>query len=523
MINATMKINEITIRNANLLSNVKKFVEKFANMTIVSLIDFFFNYDQLDLALRSRDIIAFQTSLDLLRFTRLPQETINSMTQFVKVVTKILKDHLRTRCRSFLDDIEMKESRSRYDDREVASNIRLFVLEHIQWLDVVLVDLELANVTISKEKSQWCMNDLKIVEFVCDSNDRSSNSVKIIKIVKWSFCVDVLETRTFIDVCVYYRIWVKNFVLMIESIYRLFKFEVSFVWDQKQQDSMNYLKLALIFALALRSIDYSSLVENIVLTMNFNLREWDAILMQIDFFTKKRHSSRYESDMWSKQKFKYDASKRECKDLMKVLKKIRFWLYDVTFVIEIDANTLIAQLNKSIIDLLETLMTKWLTWIRFFDFDVKHISKKKHIATNELSRRSRCFSNDANETQKKNINDFIDDQLNCVRVFSIRVVEMSKSMLNDNYFENSMQITIYLTSLRKFDDMTQKQFRKFKTHALKFMIRDQHLFRKVNKNMFLRRVIDKNENKDHIIKKLHDEEDHRDKKKIYRKVANRYW
>ena len=229
MINATMKINDVIIRDANLLSNVKKFVEKFANMTIASLIDFFFDYDQLDLTLRNRNIIAFQTSLDLLRFTRLSQKAINSMTQFVKIVTKILKNHLRTRCKSFLDDIEMKESRSRYDDREVASSIRFFVLEHIQWLDVVLVDLELANVTISKEKSQWCMNDLKIVEFVCDSNDRSSNNVKIIKIVKWSFCVDVFETRTFIDVCVYYRIWVKNFVLMIESIYRLFKFEMSFV------------------------------------------------------------------------------------------------------------------------------------------------------------------------------------------------------------------------------------------------------------------------------------------------------
>ena len=45
MINATMKINNVTIRDANLLSNVKKFVEKFANMTIASLIDFFFDYD----------------------------------------------------------------------------------------------------------------------------------------------------------------------------------------------------------------------------------------------------------------------------------------------------------------------------------------------------------------------------------------------------------------------------------------------------------------------------------------------
>ena len=45
MINAIMNMNEMIIRDVNLLFNVKKFSKKFVNMLITSLIDFFSDYD----------------------------------------------------------------------------------------------------------------------------------------------------------------------------------------------------------------------------------------------------------------------------------------------------------------------------------------------------------------------------------------------------------------------------------------------------------------------------------------------
>ena len=58
-----------------------------------------------------------------------------------------------------------------------------------------------------------------------------------------------------------------------------------------------------------------------------------------------------------------------------------------------------------------------------FDFNVRHVLDKKHIATDELSRKSREFSNDIDEIHEENIDDFIDDQLNCVRICSMRINE----------------------------------------------------------------------------------------------------
>ena len=50
------------------------------------------------------------------------------------------------------------------------------------------------------------MFNLKIVDFVYDSNDKFSKIAKITKILKWSSCCDISEIKVFLNVCVYYRI-----------------------------------------------------------------------------------------------------------------------------------------------------------------------------------------------------------------------------------------------------------------------------------------------------------------------------
>ena len=72
----------------------------------------------------------------------------------------------------------------------------------------------------------------------------------------------------------------------------------------------------------------------------------------------KNYSSRYKSDLWMMFESKYDITKRECCELLKTLKKVRFKLYEVRFIIEIDVNILIAQLNRSAANLSKILMTR---------------------------------------------------------------------------------------------------------------------------------------------------------------------
>ena len=129
------------------------------------------------------------------------------------------------------------------------------------------------------------------------------------------------------------------------------------MWKKKQKIAMNILKLTLTTASTLKFLNYFFLTDEIILTVNFNLKKWNVIFLQINLEIDKRHFSRYKSELWIESKFRYDVIKRKCRELLKALKKIRFWLYEMRFIIEIDANILIAQLNHFIANFSKILIT----------------------------------------------------------------------------------------------------------------------------------------------------------------------
>ena len=67
------------------------------------------------------------------------------------------------------------------------------------------------------------------------------------------------------------------------------------------------------------------------------------------------------------------------------------------------------------------------------------------------------------------------------------------------------------------------KFCKFKNWALQFLVRDRHLFKRINKNVLLQKIIDKAENQAIILKQLYNESEHREREKTYRRVTNKYW
>ncbi len=114
-------------------------------------------------------------------------------------------------------------------------------------------------------------------------------------------------------------------------------------------------------------------------------------------------------------------------------------------------------------------------------------------------------------------------QLDCVRVFSVSIAKKEQFfILTSEYFEKSQKIVVYLFTLRKSSEMSLKEFNKFKKKALKFKFQRNQFFRRNSKNVLMRRVIDDFEKRQRILKHLHNESDHRDKKNIYKRIADRY-
>jgi len=269
----------------------------------------------------------------------------------------------------------------------------------------------------------------------------------------------------------------------------------------------------------------------------------------------RRHPSRYESGLWSIAERRYDAGKRECRGLLKMLKKVR---HGVRFVIETDAKTLVAQLNRSASDLPGALVTRWLAWIHLFDFDVRHVPGKKHTAADGLSRRPATLLDEQEAENEEDIDEFIAAQLAIANVAPLRVFSSPSittarvhsfgfgedldrdqeggqsnapaeekrepsDRLEPGYSSISQQYATYLTTLKRPEGVTGKEFRKFKAEALKFIVLDGHLFRRTSKNIPLRRVVDNETDRSSILRALHEDSGHRGREGTYRRVADRYW
>ena len=283
---------------------------------------------------------------------------------------------------------------------------------------------------------------------------------------------------------------------------------------------MDLLKLALTNTPALVSLDYTQGAGDIILAVDASLEEWGGVLMQL--VKGKKHLSRYESGIWSSAENKYDATKRECRGVLKALKKVRYWLYWVRFILETDASVLVAQLNRSGTDLPEALVSRWIAWIQFFDFEVQHIPGRNHSTADGLSCRSFTTTDLAEAEAVEDIDDFILAELNSLYVSPISLDE-STPILADNYSDDSWKIATYLTTLRRPPEMNTKEFNAFKKKAVKFNVQDNHLFCRHSKNVPMRRVVDDLTEWQTILKQLHDESGHKGRQGTYRRVADRYW
>ena len=64
------------------------------------------------------------------------------------------------------------------------------------------------------------------------------------------------------------------------------------------------------------------------------------------------------------------------------------------------------------------------------------MSDKKHIVADELFKRLRMSFDNEDEAHEQNIDDFIDSQLNCVRICSVSVTKKTeRNSLNSKYNE----------------------------------------------------------------------------------------
>ena len=168
----------------------------------------------------------------------------------------------------------------------------------------------------------------------------------------------------------------------MQSIFIFFKKSQTFIWAESQIEVMNKLKVILTMTSALIFIDYFKKADKIIIEADENKSEWENTLNQIKKEIKKKYFIHYESEFLSDMKRKYDVIKQECHAVLKMLKKCQHYLWEVHFILKLDMNIMMIQLERAVTDFSEILIMQWIMWIQLFNFEVKHVSESRHTTVN---------------------------------------------------------------------------------------------------------------------------------------------
>ena len=522
LINDVQPLNAVTIRDACMPPSVDDFSEDFAGYPILTSVDLFSGYDQILLDERFRDLTSFMTDLGLLRHTRIPQGWANSVAVFMRIILKVLWELVPEYARPFIDDIALKGPKSRYNDEEVSPGVRRFVAEHADLFRMLLRALWLSGLTVSGYKLAIGMPGIDVVGVICDYDGRRPEQKKVQKILDWPIPSSVTEARAFIGLCVYYRIFVEGFSIIAAPIMELFRKYARFSWNAERQLAMNALKRHLSEAPVLVSLDFSSSALPIVVSVDASTTVgWGAILSQVQVDETTR-PSRFESGVWSDAERKYDAVKLECRGLMKALKKFRFWIYGRHFQLRTDAQTLVWLLNQTPNDLPNAMITRWLTYIRLFDFEVQHVPGNKNSSADALSRRGQAPEDPTED--ENDADNYFEAKLGAISAAPVgRSLLINIWLKEAEYDGDDLVLGRYLESLERPVDIDDAEFAKLRKKSKNFLIRDGLLFRKGRgRRSIPRRVIGLPDQRRQTIKQLHDECGHRGRNTTHELVKRRY-
>ena len=104
---------------------------------------------------------------------------------------------------------------------KVMPGVKKYVMEAIISLDQTLANIERSGGTVSGEKSEFLKDGVKVVVFVCGSAGRTPEAAKVHKIINWRPYESITEVKGFLGLCVYYRVWIKDFAMRADPLYEL--------------------------------------------------------------------------------------------------------------------------------------------------------------------------------------------------------------------------------------------------------------------------------------------------------------
>ena len=396
-------LNAVTVRDAMLPPRVDNMIKSFTGHTVYGLFNLKSRYNSRILATISRDLTSFFVEgMGLLRLTRLPQGHTNLVAEFQRCTQHMIGPMYPEQAEVFIDDCAIKGPKTRYTEGTIPNNeqIRQFVWEYAHIMQELLVRVQESGVTVSGSKMVLATPRLQLLGAEVALDEVHVLHKITAKLAKWPTCRNPTEVRGFLGTVGVVRCWIWDFAKIAKPLTALTKKMAphKFEWTNEAQDAMELLKHLATMAVPVRSLDYELACrvkpvdqrdgELGLVTVHVDLSTIGVGWMIAQRLVHTEYPIVFGSITFNEREAHYSQPKLELYGVFRVLKVECHRLHNIHFRLIVDAGFLAQMMTSP--DLPNAAMTRWITYIQLFTFEINHTPGIAHRVPDGLSRQPRA-------------------------------------------------------------------------------------------------------------------------------------
>lgn len=358
------KLNSITIKDAYPQQQINRILARLTGTTFLSSIDFSDAYHQVELEESSQEKTAFAISgKGYFAYKRMPFGLCNSGATLCRLVDSVIGCDLEPNVFVYLDDIIIATENSKH---------------HFEILNKISQRLIDAGLTISPEKSRFCMKSLSYLGYIIDEKGIHPDPEKTAAVHNYPRPQNVKDVRRLVGLAGWYRRFIPNFSIKTAPLTELTKKGRKFEWSADAENALQTVKNVLVSEPVLANADYS---KPFIVQTDASDLGMGGVLVQGEGADERVVA--YTSSKFSATQRNYQTTERECLAVITAIEKFRPYIDGVKFTVVTDHASL--QWLRNIKDPTGRLC-RWALRLQPYDFEIVHRKGSQMVVADAFSR-----------------------------------------------------------------------------------------------------------------------------------------
>lgn len=381
-------LNEVTVRDAYPLPNINRILPRLRKTTYLSSIDLSDAFWQVPLRKEDRCKTAFTVSgRGFYQFKVMPFGLVNSASTLCKLVDQVIGADLEPMVFKYLDDIIIATET---------------LEEHLAMIKEVSERLRKAGLTVSIDKSKFCLKKLRYVGYLIDKDGVHADPEKIEAVSSYPTPTSVKEVRRLYGMASWYRRFIEGFATITAPITDLIRTKgpKKFEWTDAAQKAFEEIKERLTTAPVLTAPTFGDPWFLETDASDFGI---GGVLKQVQ--NGEERVIAYFSKKLSKAEQKYTVTERECLAVIASVEKFRCYIEGAYFTVISDHASL--TWLKNLKDP-QGRLARWALRLQSHDYKILHRPGKLMLIPDALSRAVYLIDMSENAKQDNEYNELIE-------------------------------------------------------------------------------------------------------------------